>query len=78
MGTDVIGCDGTDKSGARGEMTCVHMDGRSVMARHRMSPNVPMLLGISDDALSSVTHSRQPSLHARLVHAHVGLAVSQP
>ncbi|MFX0545808.1 hypothetical protein ACEWPL_009715 [Roseovarius sp. S1116L3] len=75
MGGKTIDCYCTDKSGARvelGEMTCLHVDGKTFMAQCQMSLNVPMWRKISDGCLSSsLPQSSQPTLHAGLVDAHI-------
>ncbi|RKF15077.1 hypothetical protein D6850_09480 [Roseovarius spongiae] len=69
IGGKTVECYCTDKSGARveiGEMTCLHVDGKTFMAQCQMSLNVPMWRKISDGCLSSALPERlQPAIDAR-------------
>lgn len=75
MGGKTIECYCTDKTGSRvelGEMTCLHVDGKTFMAQCQMSLNVPTWRKIADGCLSSsLPQRRQPTLHARLVDPHI-------
>ncbi len=75
MGGKAIDCYCTDKSGARleiGDMTCLHVDGRSFMAQCQMSLNVPMWREISDGCLSSsLPKQSQPAVQSLGIHAQI-------
>lgn len=59
---------------ANGNMGC-----KTFTAQCQMALNVPIWRKISDECVSSSLSQRhQPTLYARLVDAHVGLAISQP
>ena len=70
-----VDCYCTDKSGSRveiGEMTCLHVDGRTFMAQCQMSLNNPMWREISDGCLSSsLSEPVQPPVHALGVHSQI-------
>jgi hypothetical protein len=82
MGGRTVDCYCTDTTGSRieiGEMTCLHVDGKTFMAQCRMALNVPIWRKVSDGCvMSSLPQRVQPTLHARLVDAHVRPAVAQP
>ena len=82
MGGTSVDCYCTDTTGSRieiGEMTCLHVDGKTFMAQCQMALNVPIWRKVSDGCvMSSLPQRVQPTLHARLVDAHVGPAVAQP
>ncbi len=82
MGGKTLDCYCTDKTGSRveiGEMTCLHVDGKTFMAQCQMALNVPIWRKISDGCLSSsLPQRRQPTLYARLVDPHVRSAITQP
>ncbi|WP_371224029.1 hypothetical protein [Roseovarius sp. 2305UL8-3] len=75
MGGKAIDCYCTDKSGARleiGDMTCLHVDGRSFMAQCQMSLNVPMWREISEGCLSSsLPEQSQPAVQSPGIHAQI-------
>ncbi|MEQ9239680.1 hypothetical protein [Roseovarius indicus] len=70
-----VDCYCTDKSGSRveiGEMTCLHVDGRTFMAQCQMSLNNPMWREISDGCLSSsLSEPVQPPVNALGVHSQI-------
>ena len=70
-----VDCYCTDKTGGRveiGEMTCLHVDGRSFMAQCQMSLNNPMWREISDGCLSSsLSEPGQPPVDAPGVHSKI-------
>ena len=82
IGGKTVDCYCTDKSGSRvelGEMTCLHVDGKSFMAQCQMSLNNPMWRKISDGCLSSLLRKRlEPPIQSRRIDAHVGFAEPQP
>ena len=77
-----IDCYCTDKTGSRvelGEMTCLHVDGKTFMAQCQMALNVPIWRKISDGCVSSsLPQRRQPTLHTGPVDPHVRFAIAQP
>ena len=70
-----VDCYCTDKTGSRveiGEMTCLHVDGRSFMAQCQMSLNNPMWREVSEGCLSSsLTEPIEPSVDALGVHPKI-------
>ena len=70
-----VDCYCTDKTGGRveiGEMTCLHVDGRSFMAQCQMSLNNPMWREVSEGCLSSsLTEPVEPAVDAPGVHSRI-------
>lgn len=81
-GGKTVECYCTDTAGDRveiGQMICLHVDGKTFMARCEMALNVPIWRKVSGECVTSSLPQRlQPTRHARLVHTHVGLAIAQP
>ncbi|MEQ8899342.1 MAG: hypothetical protein RID23_19875 [Roseovarius sp.] len=70
-----VDCYCTDKTGGRieiGEMTCLHVDGRSFMAQCQMSLNNPMWREVSEGCLSSsLSEPVQPAIDTPGVDAKI-------
>ncbi|MEQ8292399.1 MAG: hypothetical protein RIA08_09350 [Roseovarius sp.] len=70
-----VDCYCTDKTGGRveiGEMTCLHVDGRSFMAQCQMSLNNPMWREVSEGCLSSsLSEPVEPPVDAFGVHPKI-------
>nr|WP_238364825.1 hypothetical protein [Mesobacterium pallidum] len=80
MGGKVIDCYCTDSQGARielGEVICLSVGGRIFTAQCQMSLNVPMWRELNEGCASSSLEGRDPSVKARLVHAHVAFSEAQ-
>ena len=73
-GGKVQDCYCTDKSGSRielGEMICLQVDGRMVMAQCQMSLNVPMWREVQEGCLSSGPQQSKPPIDPLTIDAKV-------
>lgn len=80
IGGKTVDCYCTDTQGTRielGEVICLTVGGRMFTAQCQMSLNVPMWRELRGGCLSSDLQRPDPSLKARLVHAHVAFAEAQ-